>query len=247
MMLLCDIGNTRFKWAYASEDGRLREWGAVEHRGGRTGATFETSLDSIVAVERVVACSVAAATLDASLETYARHRWSVDPEWMPARPRGWGVECAYGAPETMGADRWAMLVAARRRCPRGACVVSCGTAVTIDLIDAQGRHLGGVIMPGVGLMRRSLTANAALIAPTQGTLRLLPDNTPDAVATGTALAAACTADRLFRELVESTDPGAECVLSGGDAEEVRVLMTHETVVVPRLVLEGLAVMAHEPL
>lgn len=246
MMLLCDVGNTRFKWAYASEDGRLLEWGAVEHRSGGAGATFDTSLSSIVAVKRVVACSVAAPAVNASLEAYVYRRWSVTPEWMSAYPRGWGVECAYRAPETMGADRWAMLVAIRRRCPRGACVVSCGTAVTIDLIDARGRHLGGVIMPGVGLMRRALTANAALIAPTEGEVRLLPDNTPDAVATGTVLAAASTADRLFREFVESTGPGAQCVLCGGDAEGVRVLMTHETVVAPRLVLEGLAIMACDP-
>lgn len=244
-MLLCDIGNTRLKWAYASEDGRLREWGALEHRGGSAEATFESIPGSPVAVKRVVACSVSDPAVDASLDACVRRRWSVSPEWMPARRRGWGVECAYSAPETMGADRWAMLVAARRRCPRGACVVSCGTAVAIDLIDARGRHLGGVIMPGVGLMRRALTANAALIAPAEGRVRLLPDNTPDAVATGTALAAACTADRLFRELVESTGPGAECILCGGDAEEVRLLMTHETVVTPRLVLEGLAVMACE--
>ena len=245
MMLLCDIGNTRLKWAYASENGSLQEWGAAEHRGGSTAATFETSQGSSIAVKRVVACSVAAPAVNASLEACVRRRWSVAPEWMPARPRGWGVECAYRAPETMGADRWAMLVAARHRYRRGACVVSCGTAVAIDLIDARGRHLGGVIMPGVGLMRRALTADAALIAPTEGRVRLLPDNTPDAVATGTALAAACAADRLFGELVESTGPGAECVLCGGDAEEIRVLMTHETVVVPRLVLEGLAIMACE--
>ena len=246
MMLLCDVGNTRLKWAYASEDGRLLEWGTAEHRGGGAGATFDTSLGSFVAVKRVVACSVAAPAVNASLEACVRRRWSVAPEWMPAYPRGWGVECAYRAPETMGADRWAMLVAVRRRCPRGACVVSCGTAVTIDLIDARGRHLGGVIMPGVGLMRRALTANAALIAPTEGKVRLLPDNTPDAVATGTVLAAASTADRLFREFVESTGPGAQCVLCGGDAERVRALMTHETVVAPRLVLEGLAIMACAP-
>lgn len=245
MMLLCDIGNTRLKWAYASQSGRLREWGAVEHRGESAGAELETSLGSIVAVERVVVCSVAAAAVDASLEAFVLRCWSVTPEWMPACRQGWGVECAYAAPGTMGADRWAMLVAVRRRCPRGACVVSCGTAVTIDLINARGRHLGGVIMPGIGLMRRSLTANTALIGSTEGRVCTLPDNTPDAVATGTALAAACTVDRLFMELVESADPAAECVLCGGDAEEVRALMTHEAVVLPHLVLEGLAVMACE--
>ena len=245
MMVLFDIGNTRLKWAIASPRGRLLQWGALEHRGEIVGAALEESLSSVGAMERIVTCSVAAAALDSSLEAFVRRRWSLTPERMPARRQGWGVECAYSNPEAMGADRWAMLVAARRRCPRGACVVSCGTAVTVDLIDARGRHLGGVIMPGIALMRRSLTASTALIAPAEGKVRSLPDNTPDAVATGTALAAACTVDRFFKEFVESTGPGVECIVSGGDAEEVRALMVHEAIVVPALVLEGLAVMACE--
>ena len=102
-----------------------------------------------------------------------------------------------------------------------------------------------MILPGVSLMRRSLAENTALIAPAAGKVRPFPDNTPDAVATGTALAAACTVDRLFAKLCASAAPGAECILSGGDAEDVRGLMAHEAVVRPRLVLEGLAVMACE--
>ena len=243
MMLLCDLGNTRLKWALASARGRLREWGAVEHEGRWPAAALEGSLPRLAAVERVVACSVAPAALDEGLGAWLRRRCSVAPEWMPARRRGWGVQCAYATPATMGADRWAMLVAVRRRSPRGACVASCGTAVTVDLLDGGGRHLGGVIMPGLSLMRRSLTENTALIAPVAGKVSSFPDNTPDAVATGTALAAACAIDRFFAELGELAGPDAECILSGGDAEEVRGLMTHRAVVLPCLVLEGLAVMA----
>ena len=244
-MLLCDIGNTRLKWAYASESGGLREGGSAEHLGEGVGAAFESSPGSAGGVQRVVACSVAGAALDASFEAVVLRRWSMAPEWQPARRRGWGVECAYARPESMGADRWAMLVAARRRYPRGACVASCGTAVTIDLIDARGRHLGGVILPGVGLMRRSLAANTALIGSTKGRVRKYPDNTADAVATGTVLATACTVDRLFSEFAARSGPGSACVLCGGDAQEVAALMAHDAVMRPRLVLEGLAVMACE--
>lgn len=245
MMLLCDIGNTRVKWALATGCGRFRQRGAALHRGEGAAAALERSFAPLGEVERVVACSVASSAIDRSLETCVRRLWSVVPEWMPARREGWGVRCAYADPESMGADRWAMLVAARHRSPRGACVVSCGTAVTVDLLDETGRHLGGVIMPGVALMRRSLSENTARIAPAPGRVTSLPDNTPDAVATGTVLAAACTVDRLFAELRDSGSPHAECLLSGGDAEEVRGLMAHEALAASALVLEGLAVMACE--
>ena len=245
MMLLCDVGNTRVKWALASGRGRLEQWVAVAHQGNSVPAALERSLASLGVVERVVACSVASSSVDESLESFARQLWSLSVQWMPARRQGWGVRCAYAAPETMGADRWAMLVAARRRSPRGACVVSCGTAVTVDLLDARGRHLGGVILPGVSLMRRSIFENTALIAPATGKVAALPSNTPDAVATGTVLAAASTVDRLFAELRRSSGPDVECILCGGDAAEVRGLMVHDAVVRPCLVLEGLAVMACE--
>ena len=267
MMLLCDVGNTRVKWALASPRGRFRHCEAVEHRGEGPAAMLERSFGSVPAVDRVVACSVGPAAVNESLEACTRRRWSVAPEWMPSRRQGWGVRCAYAAPETMGADRWAMLVAARRLFPRGACVAGCGTALTVDLLDARGRHLGGVIVPGVALMRRSLTEGTALIAPAAGKVVPLPghppgagapcreataaprasfpDNTPDAVATGTAFAAACTVDRLFALMRRLAGPHTECVLSGGDAEEVRRLMSHEAVVEPCLVLRGLALMAGE--
>ena len=245
MMLLCDVGNTRIKWAPASPRGELRPGGAVEHGGEWAEPALRRSLAALGRVERVVAASVAAAAVDESLEACVRRRWSLVPEWMPACHHGWGVQCAYAAPETMGADRWAMLVAARRRSPQGACVVSCGTALTVDLLDPQGRHLGGVIMPGIALMRRSLSENTALIAPAAGRVVSHPDNTPDAVATGTALAAASTVDRLFATLVESAAPAAACILSGGNAGEVRPLLAREAALVPGLVLEGLALMATE--
>jgi len=245
-MLLCDVGNTRIKWALASDRGRLEPAAALVHRDRRSvSAELERNLASLGRVERVVACSVASPDVDESLESCARDLWSLSPQWMPARRWGWGVRCAYAAPESMGADRWAMLVGARRRHPGGACVVSCGTAVTVDLLDGAGRHLGGVILPGVSLMRRSLAENTALISPSTGKVAAVPDNTPDAVATGTVLAAASTVDRLFEELRRLSGPDVVCILCGGDAEDVRGLMVRDAVVRHCLVLEGLAVMACE--
>ena len=246
MMLVCDVGNTRIKWALASDRGRLEPAAALVHRDPHAvSAELERRLASLGRVERVVACSVASPDLGERLESCARDLWSLSVQWMPARRRGWGVQCAYAAPESMGADRWAMLVGARRRHPGGACVVGCGTAVTVDLLDGEGRHLGGVILPGVSLMRRSLAESTALIAPSTGKVAAFPDNTPDAVATGTVLAAASTADRLFAELRRSSGPDVVCILCGGDAEEVRGLMVRDALVRPGLVLEGLAVMACE--
>ena len=246
MMLLCDVGNARIKWALASDRGGLERGAALMHRDHHSlSAELERSLASLGPVERVVACSVASPDVNESLEKCARDLWSLSPQWMPARRRGWGVQCAYAAPESMGADRWAMLVGARRRHPGGACVASCGTAVTVDLLGGEGRHLGGVILPGVSLMRRTLVENTALIAPSTGKVAAFPDNTPDAVATGTALAAASTVDRLFEELRRTSGPDVVCVLCGGDAEEVRALMVRDALVRRGLVLEGLAVMACE--
>src|SRR5690606_2659551 len=96
----------------------------------------------------------------AALSASTMEAWSVPIEAVSARPEGFGVINAYAAPERLGADRWLALIAARRIEPGAVCVVDCGTAITIDVMHADGVHLGGLIMPGLGFTRRMLVEAA---------------------------------------------------------------------------------------
>ena len=242
MMLLCDVGNTRLKWA-RTENGDLAAHGAVSHCDAAVHVSLDQHWLDSPKPARIAACSVAARECNRALEQWVAEHWSLEVQWLDAIDDGWGVRCAYSNPSTMGADRWATLVAARELSPQGACVVSCGTAITVDLLDSTGRHLGGIIMPGVALMRRSLADGTALIDRTEGHVVQLADNTPDAVATGTALAGVATIERLFAEARGLVGASIRCIMTGGDAELIGSLVSHEVRIEPHLVLRGVGIMA----
>ena len=119
----------------------------------------------------------------------------------------------YDHPTRLGVDRWVALIGARHRilargAPRPALVVMVGTAVTVDALDTEGSFLGGLILPGFGLMLRALEmGTAGLKAPT-GEAVEFPTNTSDALMSGGADAIAGAIERMHRKLAQALRPGA---------------------------------------
>ena len=132
--------------------------------------------------------------------------WDVEPRWVVATAQAGGVRNGYDHPVRLGVDRWVALIGARQRVlARGeatpALVIMVGTAVTVDALDADGKFLGGLILPGFGLMLRALEmGTAGLKAPT-GEAVDFPTNTSDALMSGgtDAIAGASTAGRSSSE------------------------------------------------
>ena len=149
----------------------------------------------------------------------------------------------------MGVDRWLGILATRNRYSQAACIVDAGTAVTIDQVDASGTHLGGVIVPGLDLMRRSLLSDTGDIGRLAGLENngLAPDKriilgktTEDAIRGG-SLSAICGLIEFCMEQLHSRDGDSVLIVTGGDAERIvpqlRVAADHH----PLLVLEGLMI------
>ena len=164
--------------------------------------------------------------------------WGKAVTVMRATACAGGVVNGYRQPETLGVDRWCALVGARRRLGRAAVVVGAGTATTVDLLDGHGRFLGGLILPGLELMRESLARGTAGLARASGQVVRLPDNTADAIASGAVEATAGAVERASRRLGD-----APCLLFGGAAAPLKSALTIEVIEEPLLVLEGLCVLA----
>ena len=123
----------------------------------------------------------------------------------------------YRNPAQLGSDRWAALIGARHLLgTRPAMVVVCGTATTIDFLTEEGVFKGGVIMPGVGLMLRSLHEGTAALPDQGGEFFSYPTQTVDAIASGCQHAQAGAIERLFAN-EQRVMPDVACVLSGGAA------------------------------
>lgn len=230
-MILCiDCGNTRIKW------GLLAPEGTWQARGVMPLAQVDNLRASLIDqadFKRVVGCNVAGAE---NAERIAA-QLQVAPEWLVPQREQCGVRNGYKKPTQLGADRWASLIAARAMQPSACLVVNAGTATTIDLLEADGRFRGGLILPGLNLMRAALAHNTADLPLADAAHDMVPRDTDSAIASGALEATAGAIERMYARL---GDASAVCLLSGGAAAEVRPLLQIPVHNVDDLVLQGLA-------
>ena len=230
MILAVDCGNSRLKWGL-HENGGWRKAGTVPVSEL---ARLEKSWRRLVPADKVVVANVAGRSVRKRLETLFARR-SMVPAWVKAKRHECGVTNGYGRPDQLGPDRWAALIGAWSIL-RGPClVVTAGTATTVDVLRGDGRFVGGVILPGLDLMKRSLTRGTAELPFVRGRFSAEPRNTADAIETGCLLAQAGAIERAFATM----EHGAACVLAGGAARRIARHLNIPVRLVDNLVLEGL--------
>jgi type III pantothenate kinase len=239
IVLAIDAGNTRIKWGV--HDGNA--WSALGAIPSAEGATLYESLRAILPVDRAVASNVAGPEVETNIAAACR-RAGVDLTIVRPEPRRLGVENGYRDPRQLGADRWAALIAAHHAYgPGHKLVVNAGTALTIDALTADGRFLGGLIVPGPALMRQALERGTAGLRLTEGTLREFPGTTPDAITSGAIQAGAGAVERLAKLMGARGCPPGRIILSGGAAAEFAKSFPITTILHENLVLDGLLLIA----
>jgi type III pantothenate kinase len=239
VILLVDAGNTRIKWRVietAAGAGQVAE-GVVVHEEI---ASLRGVFDAHPGLRRLVGCNVAGAEVAGHIANLAADA-GLAPEWLMPRAQCCGVRNLYDDPAQLGADRWAALIGARCIHPGAALVVTAGTATTVDLLAADGAFLGGLILPGVDLMRRALATRTAQLPLASGSFSPTPRNTADAIHSGCLQAQAGAVERMYRLLADQ--PGALCLLGGGAADSFAGLLEIPTRRIDNLVLVGLAAVA----
>lgn len=238
MNLVFDLGNSRCKWALA--DGNIQSSGAMAY-GDDFACSLDQTFSALLRPTQVAAVSVTDSVYLETLTQWVKRTWSLDLRRFSARSAQCGVTNTYEVPAQLGADRWAALIAARARIPDAACVVDCGTAITVDALDARGMFRGGIILPGLALQRASLLQGTHAIRVAHGSVSsCLALNTADAVAAGTAFGLAGAIDRILDEQAVALGSAMPVLLTGGDAPMLQTLLRHPTQYVPDLVLEGVA-------
>ena len=239
MILLLDAGNSRIKWG-------LRQGGTWLLRGAcPTGEVSRLQTDlAAYPLRRALLCCVAGDETRAALERLLAGRVE-QVSWVRAAAEACGLRNDYQPPESLGADRYAALVAAARRGLGDCVVVTVGTALTVDVLTAEGRFLGGAIAPGPDLMQRALQQGTAGVREFSGELASLPTHTAAAVATGIALAQVGVVTAMRERLARRAGRPVTLLLSGGARAGLRPLLAPPVVEADDLVLEGLAWMAKE--
>jgi type III pantothenate kinase len=248
MNLLVDLGNARIKWARA----QTGSWqaAAVLHQDKPLDELFDNLWAELPVPQKVVVACVANPRILQAMDRWLLRHWSMQAHVVKAQREFLGVKNHYREPTTLGADRWVALIAAHRMSKGPLSVVDCGTAVTVDALSAQGDFLGGVILPGLQLLRSSLVGTTQEIREINGDdTNCLGHSTADAVAGGSAFGLVGAIERIVAEQAKQLGEGAGVLLTGGDATRVLPRLRMETPVehVPDLVLRGLALIAEETL
>jgi len=242
VILLLDLGNTRLKFA-------LIDGADFSHRGAfgwdaDIAHELATLWASWPAPVRVVGASVVDPARETAVAVAAQKAFGLSPVWVRTPAQACGVTNAYAEPHRLGVDRFLALVDAHAA-GRSPCVLaSVGTALTLDALDADGRHLGGWIAPGPLLMQQSVLGATVQVRPGgAGAVRDLADNTADGLASGCWQACAALVDRFVERSAPLLGGHPTVTLGGGDAGVLAPLLEREVLLVPDTVLRGLAVWA----
>ena len=264
--LLIDIGNSRTKWGEA-KNGRIFPGEPFLTQCIKNNSeTLVSAWRKIIPPAQVVVANVAGPACANSLHAWTEECWGLEPRFVRSEAEGFGVRNAYFNPGKLGVDRWVALIGAHHTrsglvCgleppdfilpptigahhahPVPVCVADFGTAITVDGMDSEGVHLGGVIAPGLRLMRQSLvTGTSDLTFAGDAFCGSFARETASAIASGTLQAAAGLIERCHRETASKLGCEPRLLLTGGDAPAIAPLLGVSFDLRPELVLEGLLV------
>ncbi|MDQ8022856.1 MAG: type III pantothenate kinase [Moraxellaceae bacterium] len=234
MYLLIDAGNSRLK--FGCHDGT--RWLVQQAQAHDAPLSLPAGFEP----RRVVIANVAGEAVAERLRS-TLGGWDLD--WLQGSDYCMGLHNGYARPAQLGVDRWAAAIGAWQRVGGACLVVGAGTATTVDVIqrreDGGGRFLGGLILPGLAMMRAALsqgTAGLPLVRSSVRDAHAVPDNTADAIASGCLQATLGAVQRVAAQL-----PGAPILLHGGAADALGDHMPAGTMAEPALVLEGLLCVA----
>lgn len=250
-VLLVDIGNSRLKWSVLKDE-RLGRQKALEHAGVTARELTRHLFARAPRLERVIVASVAGTRLNRLLAATCRREKGLACEFVATARNAAGLTTRYQEPWRLGVDRFMAVIAAYHMArARGACVIDVGTAMTIDLVDPLGVHLGGAIIPGPDMMVASVLRNTVGIARRAGGARsqrsLFAHDTRAAIDQGSRYAAAAIVDRAVSEAQRTLQRTPLVLLTGGGAPQLEPLLQCSYVSVPDLVLRGLALRSGLPL
>jgi len=246
--LALDVGNTRLKWALYD----------APHAGAQLlaqGAQFLENIEkladgdwcSLPAPRWVLGCVVAGDAVKRRVHEQLE-LWDVVPQWVVSSSAEAGLTNGYDHPARLGSDRWVAMIGARQRLlaqgPARPCVVvMVGTAVTVEAIDTQGRFLGGIILPGHGIMLRALESGTAGLHVPTGEVCDFPTNTSDALTSAGTFAISGAVQRMVDNLQRHCGQAPAVFMTGGAGWKMAPSMSTPCDLVDSLIFDGLLEMA----
>ncbi len=240
-ILLVDAGNSRLKCATLSAAGELSTQAAQAYAERPALAVFMDLIERYPTVTRITLVHVLTQLFADSVQAVCAER-GIALQIVRASAQAYGIQSGYQTPTRLGADRFVGLVAAHQLAKPQACIViDCGTAVTLDALDAQGQHLGGVIFPGLQLSADALIARAQgrLSVAFDAEMSVLADNTQQAIASGCLFALVGAIEGISARMQSALPHPVRRILTGGDARTLQPWLQGAYQIETDLLMQGL--------
>ena len=243
MILLIDQGNSLIKWnSYSRQE-------FTTYRSG-TFADLENYLlscgeDKQLSFEQVLVSSVKSEEQSAELCTLLNKFFSVPIKFAKTSARFHQLVCSYDDYSKLGIDRWLAMIAVSHQIFSAFMIVDAGSAITLDVVDTEGLHLGGHIIPGLLMQQSQLLSGTDKVKfSTTNTTDIdkaepyeLGKTTAEAVRNGCLTNICSYIETMY--LRESQKNELTVILTGGDSEQLSKVLTINHQVIPDLVLRGL--------
>ncbi len=208
-------------------------------------AFFIHSWQHLSVPAEVIVCCVASRQTWQACEQACLQLWGLKAERVDVSEQCAGVVNAYSKIDELGVDRWCAMIGAHHLASTAVMVADCGSAITVDIVAADGQHKGGYIIPGIRSMKVALQhSTAAVKADNENEIpALLPGHSTAAcVESGVNLAIIALLERIFQQQ-QIRYPELCCMLTGGDAELVSAELSIRHQLQAELVLTGLQQLA----
>lgn len=240
MNLLVDIGNSRIKWAL--QDGARWLSGAPRDIDADWADLFAGLWSELARPEAVAAVCVAGDQAEAAFAGWVAERWQRELRYLRAERAAYGLRNSYYDADQLGDDRWAALIGARTLAAGVLGAIDCGTAITLDIVDAGGEFRGGLIIPGFDLAERALPSRTARIGErSQAVTGLLGRSTAECVTNGVHHATLGGVAHIKAAIESEFSEKVTWFMTGGAAPRVIAALGQPIHHEPDLVLKGLSV------
>lgn len=248
MLLELDAGNSRIKWRVSelsSRQGAATVVGAVQARGAVVATDAQSCIHELLrqmsgmTVQRILVSSVRTKNFSAMMARMLNDRFSVAAEFAGVQASFGAVRNAYQQSERLGVDRWLAVIAAYARAQGACCVLDCGTTITLDVVAANGQHVGGYIVPGLLLLRETLGQRSAALQVAPISSQLVPGTSTEAAIANGVLNMALGFIRDQHLQLSDAEQTPLWYLTGGDAQLLASYIEWPCQLLPDLVLDGL--------
>ncbi len=248
MVLAIDIGNTNIACGcFSGEEILLTE--RISTNANATPLEFAVSIKTIldlhgVSTTSIEGCIISSVvpSVNAAMQTAVEMVAHCSVLFVGPGVRT-GLVIAIDNPAQLGSDRVCDAVAALSMYTPPLVIVDMGTATTLSVLDAAGRHIGGMIASGVGISLDALTMRTAQLPRIAMTPppHAIGKNTVDCMRSGVLYGAAGQVDGLIDRIEEQLGCSPKVIATGGYAGVIVPYCRHTVVHEPQLLLRGLQI------